>query len=126
MWLIARCPVSPDSDCINKNMLTDTEWERLFDLRSTADHIHYYANQVYARRKSVEPHILHVLKCLSHMERPEQFDWYILNDVVYHLPTYQKTYHRYTPGDAPMISSHSMISVARTGVKQRKAKSRTQ
>ena len=93
--------VTPGSDygLINKYMLTDTEWGRLLNPLKTAHHVHVYANEVYNREGSVEPHIIHTLKCLSTLNKREQLDWYILEDTVYHVPTYEKIKHRYSELD---------------------------
>ena len=77
-------------------MLTDTQWDRLLNPAKTAEHIHIYANEVYNRKDSAEPHILYTLKCLSELPRAEQSNWYIVEDVVYHLPTYTTQLHKYS------------------------------
>ena len=106
-------------------MLTDTEWERLLNPAKTAPHIHYYANQVY-NKLDPEPYTLHMLKCLSQLKKAEQHNWYVMEDVLYHLPTYKKTYHKYQPGDTPMITHESLLSITKTGRPLKKHKQRTQ
>ena len=102
-------------------MLTDTEWDRLLNPAKTAPHIQFYANQVY-NRSNPEAHTLHMLKCLSKLPKREHTDWYIVEDVLYHLPTYDKTFHKYQPGDNPILNNDSMRSLSKTGVKMPRLK----
>lgn len=86
-------------------MITDTEWERLLNPVKTVEHIHAYANDVYHNRlETVDRHILYTLKCISKLSKKEQKDWHIVHDVVYHMPTYRRTQHRYDPENHRWIS----------------------
>ena len=106
---------------VNKNMLTQKEWDRLLNPSKTADHIHKYASEVY-HRTDPENHILYTLKCLCKLSKQDQKQWYIIQDVVYHIPTYKKTYHRYSPGEQEMISG----TMQRVAFNPRNKKERTQ
>ncbi len=125
-WLHARCSVHMIPEGINNFMLTDTEWDLLLNPHRTAPHIHYYANQVY-NKSNPEPYTLHMLKCIVQLPKREQHQWYILEDVLYHLPTYKKTYHKYQAGDKKILSHDSMLSLNKIGRPiKRKKKQRTQ
>lgn len=109
------------SDSLSICMITETEWERLLNPKKTATHILHVANRAYHKQSDTEQHILHTLKCLSKLSKAEQQDWYIVDDVLYHMPTYDKMYHRYEPGDTPIRSGHNIqcITNKRTSQKER-------